>query len=81
MLEDSAYKSEEFKFPVSRLDDRAIPSGRPSVKRSSRPDNVPYGPDDVFFPSGPYTVSRSFCASLHTSKRLSSPFGQPLVID
>jgi hypothetical protein len=74
MSEDSACKSEEFKFPVSRPDDRAIPSGSPSVNRSSHPN-------DVFFPSGPYTVSRSFCASLHTSERLSSPSGRPLVID
>jgi hypothetical protein len=32
-------------------------------------------------PSGPYTVLRSFCASLHTSRRLISPSGRPSVID
>jgi hypothetical protein len=91
MSEGSVCKSEEFKFPVSRPNDRAIPSGHPSVKRSSSLDDVPYRldarqisiirPDDVFIPSGPYTVSRSFCASLHLSERLSSPSGRPLVID
>jgi hypothetical protein len=78
-------------FPISRLDDQAIPSGHPSVNCSIHPDDVPYRPDarqpsiirpdDVFFPSGPSTVSRSFCASLHTSGRLSSPSGRPSVID
>jgi hypothetical protein len=87
----TAKKIEEFKFPISSPDDRAISSGRPSVNRSSCPDDVPYRPnarqtsiirpDDVFLPSGPYTVSRSFCASLHTSGRLSSPSGRPSVID
>jgi len=33
-------KSEESKFPVSRPDDRAIPSGRPSFHCSIRPDDV-----------------------------------------
>jgi hypothetical protein len=91
MSEDSACKSEEFKFPVSRPEDRAIPSGRPSVNRSSRQDDVSYRPDaiqssiirpdDVFLPSGPSTVSRSFCASLHMYERLSSPSGRPSVTD
>jgi hypothetical protein len=35
----------KFKFPVSRPDDRAIPSGRPSVHYSIRPDDVSSRPD------------------------------------
>jgi hypothetical protein len=51
-----------------------IPSGRPSVYCSIRPDDVSsrpdarhssiIRPDDVLLPSGHFTVSRSFCASL-----------------
>jgi hypothetical protein len=40
--EDSAYKSENLRFLVSRPDDLAIPSGRTSVHCSIRPDDVPY---------------------------------------
>jgi hypothetical protein len=43
--EDSACKSENLRFPVSRPDDRAIPSGRLSVHCSIHPDDVPYCPD------------------------------------
>jgi hypothetical protein len=72
-----AYKSEDFRFPVSRPDGRAIPSRRSSVHCSIRPDDVPYRPDARQikhhpsgrrgFLSGPFTVSRSFCSSLHPS--------------
>jgi hypothetical protein len=89
--EDSACKTENLRFPVSRPDDRTIPSRRPSVHCSIRPDNVPYRPDARQtkhhpsgrrdFPSGSTTVSRSFCSSLHPSERLSSPSGCLLVID
>jgi hypothetical protein len=41
MSEDSACKSENLRFPVSRLDDRAIPSGRPSAHCSICLDDVP----------------------------------------
>jgi len=77
-------------FPVSRLDDRAIPSGRPSVNCSIRLDDVPYRPDARqtkhsfgrrVFSSRPFTVSRSFCSSLHPSGRLSSRSGRPSVFD
>jgi hypothetical protein len=57
----------------------------------SRPDDVPYRPDARqtkhhpsgrrVFPSRPFTVSRSFCSSLHPSRRLSSPSGHPSVFD
>jgi hypothetical protein len=80
-----------FKFPVSRPDDRAIPSGRPSVHCSICPEDVssrPYArqtsiihPDEVFIPSGPHTVSRSLCASLHPSGRFSSTSGRLPVLD
>jgi len=33
------------------------------------------------FPSGPFTVSRSFCSSFHPYRRLSSPFRRPSVFD
>jgi hypothetical protein len=91
MSDDSACKSEEFKFPVSRPDDQAISSGRPSINSSNHPDDMPFRPDarqisiirldDVFIPSGPYTISRSFYASLHLFGRLCSPSGNPSVID
>jgi hypothetical protein len=38
-------------------------------------------PDEVFIPSGPHTVSRSFCASLHPSGRFSSMSGRLPVLD
>jgi hypothetical protein len=72
------------KFPVSRSDDRAIPSGRPSVHCSIRPDARQTSiirPDEVFIPSEPHTVSRSFCASLHPSGRFSSMSGRLPVLD
>jgi len=87
----SACKSKNYKFPVSRPDDRAIPSGRPSVHCSIRPDDVSSHPDarqtsiirpnEVFILSGPHTVSRSFCASLHPSRRFSSTSGRLPVLD
>jgi hypothetical protein len=87
----STCKSEEFKFPVSRPDDRAIPSGRPSVHYSIHPDDVSsrpdarqtsiIRPDEVFIPSRPHTVSRSFCARLHLSGRFSSTSRRLPVLD
>jgi hypothetical protein len=84
-------KSEEFKFPVSRPDDRAIPFGRPSVLYFIHPDGVSsrpdarqtsiIRPDEVFIPSGPHTVSRSFYSSFHPSGRFSSMSGRLPVLD
>jgi hypothetical protein len=58
-------KSEEFMFPVSRPDDRAIPSGRPSVHCSIGPNDVSsrpdarqtsiIRPDKVFIPFGHFS--------------------------
>jgi hypothetical protein len=83
--------SQKNRFLVNRPDDRAIPSGRPSVHCSIRPDDVPYRPDarqtkhHTFrrreFPSGPFTISRSFCSSMHPPDRLSSSSGRPSVFD
>jgi hypothetical protein len=86
----TAKKIEDFRFPVSRPDNvssrpdthlSTVPSVRTTC--SSRPDARQTSiihPDDVSFPSGPYTVSRSFCSSLHPSGHLSSPSGRLLVL-
>jgi hypothetical protein len=62
------------KVPCQPSGQCVIPSGRPSVYCSIRPDDVSsrqdarhssiIRPDDVLLPSGHFTVSRSFCASL-----------------
>jgi hypothetical protein len=87
----TAKKIEDFRFPVSRPDDvssrpDAHLSTVPSVRTtcSSRPDARQTSIirlDDVSFPSGPYTVSRSFCSSLLPSGPLSIPPRRPSVID
>jgi hypothetical protein len=87
----TAKKIEDFRFPVSRLDDvssspDAHLSTVPSVQKtcSSRQDARQTSIillDDVPFSSGPYTMSRSFCSSLHPSGPLSSPSGRPSMID
>jgi len=84
-------KLEEFKFPVSRPDDRAIPSRCPSIHCSILPDDVSSRPDarqtsiirldEVFILSEPHTVSRRFCASLHPSGRFSSTSERLPVLD
>jgi len=84
-------KIEDFRFPVSRPDNvssrpnthlSTVPSVRTTY--SSQPDARQTSiirPNDVSFPSGPYTVSRSFCSSLHLSGPLNSPSRRPSVID
>jgi hypothetical protein len=89
--EDSIYKSENLRFPVSRTDDRAIPSGRPSVHCSIRPNDVPYRPDARqtkhhmsgrrTFSVRTSTVSRSYCPSPYPSGCLSRPSRRLSVID
>jgi hypothetical protein len=89
--EDSVYKSENLQFPVSRPDDRAIPSGRLSDHCSIRLDDVPYHPDasqtkhnlsgQRAFSVRTSTVLRSYCSSLYPSGRISSPSGRLSVID
>jgi hypothetical protein len=71
-------KDRRFRFPVSRLDDRAIPSGRPSDHCSIRPDDVPYRPDDVdFCPDHPLCREVSIqLASVRTSlQHVQMPLG------
>jgi hypothetical protein len=75
-----------FQVPCQPSGRRVIPSGRPSVHCSIGSDDMPYRPDTRQtkhhstrrrgFPSGPFTVSRSFCSSLHPFERLSSPSGR-----
>jgi hypothetical protein len=83
--------SQEKPVPCQPSGRRTIPSGRSSVHISSHPDDVPYRLDTRQtkhhssgrrgFPSGPFTISRSFCSSLHPFERLSSPSGRRSVID
>jgi hypothetical protein len=89
--EDSVCKSENLWFPVSRSNDRAIPSRRPSVYYFIRPDDVPYRPDARqtkhhpsgwrAFPSGPSLFREATVPALHLSGRISSPSGRHSVID
>jgi hypothetical protein len=77
--------------PYQPFERSSHPVWTPICSCSIRLDDVPYRPDsrqisiirsdDVFIPSGPYIVSRSFCASLHSSGCLSSPSGHPSVVD
>jgi hypothetical protein len=80
----TAKKIEDFRFPVSRPN--AHLSTVPPVRTtcSSLPDARQTSiicPDDISFPSEPYTMSRSFCSSLHPSGPLSSPSRCPSVIN
>jgi hypothetical protein len=65
---------EEFKFPVSLRPDDV--SSRPDARQTSI-----IRPDEVFISSGPHTVSRSFCASLHPSGSFSITSGRLPVLD
>jgi hypothetical protein len=86
-------KDRRFWFPVSRPDDRAIPSGRTSDHCSIHPDDVPYRPDASqtkhhpfgrrALPSGPSTVSRSFytacvCLDVSTARPNTSRYSTSL---
>jgi hypothetical protein len=85
---DSTFQSEVRRNSsslVSRPDDRAILSGRllflihPFGRRaipSGRRQSSIIRPDDVFIPSGPFTVWKSIYASLHPFGRFSSPPGR-----
>jgi hypothetical protein len=90
---DSTFRSEVRRNSsslVSRSDDRAIlsgrllflihPSGRRAISSGSRQSSI-IRPDDVFIPSGPFTVSRSIYASLHPSGRFSSTSGLHSVLE
>jgi len=73
---------------------RTIEPSRPDAHLSTIPSVrttcLPFGPprliniirpDEVFIPSGPHTVSKTFCASLHPSGRISSTSGSLSVLD
>jgi hypothetical protein len=58
----------------------------PSVRTTCLPSGPPrqisiIRTDEVFIPSGPHTVSKRFCASLHPSGRFSSTSGCLSVLD
>jgi hypothetical protein len=79
---DSTIQSDVRRFclQVKRIQVPCQPSGRSSHPVHT-PICKPFQPSGRrAIPSGPYTVSRSFCTSLHTSRRLSSPSGRPSVI-
>jgi len=79
-----------FKFPVNRPDNRAIPSGRLLfLFHSSERRVIPSGhrqssiirPDDVLFPSGPLHCIEKVLSSLHPSRRFSSTSGRLSVLE
>jgi hypothetical protein len=85
------FQDKSFRFRASRLDDWIILSGCPSDHCSIRLDDVPHRPDASQTKHHPFgwrafsvrtsTVSRSYCSSLYSFGRLSSPFGRLSVID
>jgi len=90
---DSTFQSEVKRNSsslVSRPDDWAIlfgrllflihPSGRRAIPSGRRQSSIIHL-DDVFIPSGPFTVSRSICASLHPSGCFSSTSGFHSVLE
>jgi len=87
MSDDSACKSEEFQVPCQPSEQSSHPVRTPicPLFHTSRRRVLPSGPprqisiirlDEVFIQSGPHTVSRSFCASLHPFGRFSSTSGR-----
>jgi hypothetical protein len=84
--EDSACESEEFQVPCQPSGRCVIPSGRPSVYCSIRPDDVSFRPDirqtsiicsdDVFLPSGHLHRIEKLMCQLAPSGRFSSTSGR-----
>jgi hypothetical protein len=91
MSEDSACKSEEFQVPCQPSGRCVIPSGRPSVHCSIRPDDVSFRsdirqtsiicPDDVFLPSGHLHRIENLLCQLAPSGRFSSTSGRLSVLE
>jgi hypothetical protein len=91
MSEDSACKLEEFQVPCQPSGRCVIPSGRPSVYCSIRPDDVSFCsdirqtsiicPDDVFLPSGHLHRIEKLLCQLAPSGRFSSTFGRLSVLE
>jgi len=83
MSNDSTCKTEEFQVPCQPSGQSSHPVQTPicPLCHPSRPPRQIsiIRPDEVFILSGPHTVSRSFCASLHPSGRFSSTSGHLLV--
>jgi hypothetical protein len=91
MSEDSACKSEEFQVPCQPSGRCVIPSGRPSVYCSIRPDDVSFRldirqtsiicPDDVFLPSGHLHRNEKLLCQLAPSGHFSSTSGRLSVLE
>jgi hypothetical protein len=86
----TAFKTEDFRVPVSRPDDVSSrsdahlslfhPSGRRAIP-SGRPTYQASSVRTTCIPVRTFNVSRSYCSSLHPSGRLNSPSGRLSVID
>jgi hypothetical protein len=91
MSEDSAYKSEEFQVPCQPSGRCVIPSGRPSVCCSIRPDDVSFRldirqtciirPDYVFLPSGHLHRIEKLLSQFTLSGRFGNTSGRLLVLE
>jgi hypothetical protein len=91
MSEDSACKSEEFQVPCQPSGQCVIPSGRPSVYCSIRPDDVSFCPDirqtsiicpdDVFLPSGHLHRIEKLLCQLAPFGRFSNTSGRLSVLE
>jgi hypothetical protein len=90
--DDSAlFTSKRFWFPASRPDDVSshldahlsiVPAVRTTCHTVRTPDRPKHHPSRRRgFPSGPSSVLRIFCSSLHPFGRLSSPSGRLSVIE
>jgi hypothetical protein len=90
--DNSACKSEEFQVPCQPFGRLSHPVRTPiyPLFHTSGRRVLPSGPprqisiirlDEVFIPSRPHTVSRSFCAILHLSGRFSRTSGLLSVLD
>jgi hypothetical protein len=91
MSEDSAFESEEFQVPCQPSGRCIIPSGRPSVYCSIRPDDVSFRPDirqtSIIFPDGMllpsghlHRIEKLLC-QLSPSGRFSSTSGRLSVLE
>jgi hypothetical protein len=91
MSEDSACKSEEFQVPCQPFGRCVIPSGRPSVYCSIRPDDVSFRPDirqtsiifpdDMFLPSEHLHRIEKLLCQLAPSRHFSSTSGRLSVLE
>jgi hypothetical protein len=78
------FQDRSFQSPYQPSGRCVIPSGRPSVHCSIRPDDVPYHPDarqTKHHLSGPLLYREAIVPALHPSGCFSSPSGRHSVID